>query len=137
MIILGVDPGGTTGLAINIDGQYETWVQPDRRELYDFILTTPIDVVVCEQFITSHIHSHKYGIITTEIVGGVEAICQASRIPFHRRTNHQRLPLVPLATEIIRAKKRRYEDHEVAALAHLLGWEKFNAPKRVEEINSG
>lgn len=113
-------------MAINIDGQYETWVQPDRKALYDFILQTPIEVIVCEQFITSNIHSHKWGILTTEIVGGIEAIAHAKGIPFHRRTNHHRLPYVTRATTLIRAKRRTYEGHEVAALAHLLGWEKYH-----------
>lgn len=126
MIILGVDPGGTTGLAINIDGKYETWCQPDKRELFDFILSTPIEVIVIEQFITSIIHSHKYGIYTAEIVGAVEALSFVKKIPFHRRTNHQRLPFVSRATQIIKAKRRSYQDHEVAALAHLLGWERYN-----------
>ena len=131
MIILGIDPGGTTGLAINIDGKYQTWVQPDKRELFEFILSTPIEVIVIEQFITSIIHSHKYGIYTAEIVGACEALAFVKNIPFHRRTNHQRLPFVARATTIIKTNNRgrSYEDHEVAALAHLLGWERYNEVK--------
>lgn len=129
MIILGVDPGGTTGLAINIDGKYETWCQPDKRELFEFIIQTPIEVIVIEQFITSIIHTHKYGIYTAEIVGAIEALAFVKQIPFHRRTNHQRLPFVPRATQIIKAKRRSFEGHEVAALAHLLGWERYNEVK--------
>lgn len=130
MLILSIDPGGTTGLASNINGQYETWVQPDRRELYDFISTLPNGVIVLvEQFVTSNIHSHKWGIFTTEIVGGVEAVCHIRGLAFHRRTNIQRLPYMQKAKAILDAKKRRYVDHEMDSLAHILGYERHHVNK--------
>lgn len=131
MLILAVDPGLTIGMAFNVNGFYETLDQPDARELYEFIASTPLDVVVCEQFITSNIHSNKYGVRTAEIVGGVEAVCCIKKIPFRRRNNVQRLPSMEKAKEILRSKRRQFVDHEVDALAHLLQWEKFNATKRV------
>lgn len=126
MLILAIDPGLTTGMAFNINGFYETLDQPDARELYEFVFTTPLEVVLCEQFTTSNIHSNKYGVRTAEIVGAVEALCYVRKIPFHRRNNHQRLPSMEQAKQILRAKKRQFVDHEVDALAHLLQWEKFH-----------
>lgn len=133
MLILSVDPGGITGLAGNINGNYQVWMQPDRRELYDFIRDTPLDVVLCEQFITSNIHSHKWGIFTTEIVGGVEAVCYTRRIPFHRRTPNQRAPFVHFAIDELKRQGYKKKDdpdgHMTDALAHLIGWERINAAK--------
>lgn len=127
MLILAVDPGMTTGLAFNINGVYQTQAVTDPTEIYDYIRNNKFDVVVCEQFVTSNIHSHRYGIRTVEIVGGVEAICYVSKVPFHRRTPHQRLPAMPRAKAILKAMRRPFVDHEQDALAQLLCWERFHA----------
>lgn len=131
MLILAVDPGITTGLAFNINGMYQTQAVTDPTEIYEYIQNNKFDVVVCEQFVTSNIHSHRYGIRTVEIVGGVEASCFLAGIPFHRRTPHQRLPAMRSAKAFLQAMRRPFVDHEQDALAHLLIWERFHAPAKL------
>lgn len=127
MLIVACDPGGTTGVASNINGFYETFTQPERKELYTFLYDLPSGVIVlCEKFITSNIHSHKWGIFTTEIVGGIEAICYIRKLELHMRTNHQRIPFKPRAKQILDSKNRSYQEHELDALAHIIGWERYN-----------
>lgn len=120
-------------MAANINGLYRVWMQSDRRELYDFINETPLDIVLLEQFITSNIHSHRWGIFTTEIVGGVEAVCHVRRIPFHRRTPNQRLPYAHFAIDEMKRQGYKKSDdpdgHMTDALSHLIGWERHHAAK--------
>lgn len=121
---MAIDPGLTTGVAFNIHGSYETVTMPDIREVYDFILQNQFDDIICEQFVSTNIHSNKYGVRVAELVGGVEAICYSRSIRFTRRTPQQRALFMDRANAMLRAdKSHAHTPHEHDALAHLLAWE--------------
>lgn len=129
MILMAVDPGGTTGLAyrVEIEGvfHYITTNEADKRELYKLILEQKPDLLIVEQFASWQINHH--GLHTVELVGGIEAICWTNDIRCVRRTPQHRYPGVARATATLDATGKKYTEHQKSALAHIYAWEKYTS----------
>lgn len=136
MNILCLDPGITTGVAYIYTGEIpKTDALKTHEEVY--LLVDSIHAhhggwnhVVIEQFSTDNMIS-KYGLRTVELVGAVEVLCWLRGIPFHRRVPMQRKPFLLRAERYLKDKKGRV-DHEVDALAHLIGF--LNKLEREEKV---
>lgn len=131
-MILAIDPGGTTGIAIRMnDGSIQTCVcqtmtgdkkkEFDSTSLYDMICTPGITHVVYEMFQAELIS--KYGLHTVRLVGAIEALCWKLNIPVLAHMPQMRRPFLDEAKKILTKKGGRYVIHEVDALAHLLRME--------------
>lgn len=129
MIILSIDPGGTTGIAIKTDGRYTTCVCKSDEELWELFRNTP-DVVIIENFVAELIS--KYGLSTVQLVGGVKALCWTKRIPLIVHPPQKRKAFLEQAKEIL--SKDHREIHEVDALAHLLAYEYWEPRGKEENI---
>jgi hypothetical protein len=119
-ILMSIDPGITSGIAIKVDGKYDTCVAHTGAELWEFIRDYNFDTVIIEQFATSSLIS-KFGLRTAELVGGVEALCWLKSIPIVRRMPAQRIPFLRKAALML--KDTAIVEHQQDALAHLLAWE--------------
>lgn len=117
--IICIDPGITSGIAYKLGTIYQTCVANTNVQVYEFLRDYDFDTVIIEQFNASNIS--KYGLRTTEIVGGVEAICWLRHLPLIRRTPAQRIPFLRRAAVML--KDKPHMDHQIDALAHLLSWE--------------
>ncbi len=130
MNILSCDPGGTTGIAMQI-------VSPDRQqrlvqtmttstpeELYDLVARYTWDTVLCERFSTAGRMS-AIGIYTIQLVGGVHALCHQFKVQFIYRSPQNRKAFQDDAAKYLLPTK--HVIHEVDALAHLLAWKYFQS----------
>lgn len=126
MILMGIDPGGTTGIAYRIqiesEFHYITTNEANKKELYELILEQKPDLVLVEQFATWQINHH--GLHTVELVGGIEAICWTNNIRVVRRTPQHRYPGIARAVAILDATGKKYTEHQKSALAHIFSWER-------------
>lgn len=141
-MIVGIDPGGTTGLAFRLDADngphvYATVEVPGYNiESVVGALTqraAKIEVVVIESFLGIQ-YRGGHGIETLEMIGAVRGICAFLKIPVVKQAPAMRKPFERLAKERLQKRKTElgigYSDHEVSALAHLLRWE--HAVERAE-----
>jgi hypothetical protein len=119
-ILIAIDPGITSGVAIKVNGTYQTCVAHSGAELWEFIRDYNFSTVIIEQFATSSLIS-KFGLRTAELVGGVEALCWLKNIPIVRRMPAQRIPFLRKAALLL--KDTAIVEHQQDALAHLLAWE--------------
>lgn len=147
-MIIAIDPGQSTGIAIKTDNdyivenQYVTKVlkhelnQHTAEQVWNLLIDVFEDSqsgsktndvvtwygieVVIERFATSGVLS-KYGAETIEIVGGVKALCQLYEIPIFVHQPQTRYPFQQQAKEMLSTKK--HVIHEEDALAHLLAFE--------------
>ena len=128
--IIAVDPGQTTGVAMQI-------VSPDEQQrlvktttadtpetIFDLVANYKWEVVVCENFATAGRMS-KYGLYTVRIVGGIQALCHYLKIPLAMRQPQNRTAFQDDAAKYLMPTK--HVIHEVDALAHLLAWKYFQA----------
>lgn len=124
--VVSVDPGLTTGIATRILGKYNTAEVSGYPRVWDLIATYAWDLVICEDFVAQEIS--KYGITTTKIIGGIEAICHLKSTPFITHTAGQRIPYIARAdTRIVKIHgKKMPRDHRQSAMAHLILWELKN-----------
>lgn len=86
------------------------------------------DYVVVEQYSTQLIG--KYGLRTVELVGAIESLCWYKKFNLIKRSPIQRTPFVPRAKALMQSLKLgeglldEVTRHQVAALSHLLGFER-------------
>lgn len=125
---MAVDPGARhIGIAFRIAGIYTTCKGSTPSDLYSFF-TKQLDLVIVERFDTNWID--RYGLDTTKMWGGIEALCIYKSIPIIiHPPQYRRAFLEPARTlirEILKRDGRKGIDpHEVDALAHLLSWERL------------
>ncbi len=124
-MILSIDPGNHAGIAYKgTDGSYTTTVVLTQEEVYDLIRLKP-DHVVVEKF--NAVQISKYGIYTTELVGGIKALCYLLHIPLHVHPPQGRKAFMKEAKDIVNSNGGMHlvanKDHEIDALAHLLAYE--------------
>lgn len=118
-VIMGVDPGKTTGIAIldvESDKVFSTAVMTVEA-LVGCILTGHPTVVVVEDYVGSGPRSAE-AIRTLKLVGIVVGACEALRIPYSVRPPQVRLPHVAAS----RARLPRRSIHERDAFAHVLSY---------------
>lgn len=125
--ILSIDPGGTTGIAMQIvspDAQQRlvrTATTDTPEQLYDLVAQYKWDAVICERFATAGRMSH-YGLYTVELVGGVKALCYAYGMHFTYRQPQNRKAFQDVAHSQLTAEGKAFVVHQEDALAHLLSW---------------
>lgn len=120
--IMAIDPGGTIGVAWRRADRIHLAQLGSKEDLWTLIKEVKPANVAYERFATAGRLS-KYGLLTIEICGGVEALCWALDIPCFRQTPGQRYGLMK------EAQQHRARVHETDALAHLLTWEHLHADR--------
>jgi hypothetical protein len=121
-VLLALDPGGTTGVAIHDERGIMTRVTHKPWELYDLIENLHPDTCVFEDFHTVG-HISTDGLYTVRLIGGVEAVTNRLSIPTILQHPQERYPMLPPAKAMLKASGRKYLVHELDALAHLLLYE--------------
>lgn len=124
-MILAIDPGGTTGLAMRFsEDSITTATTKDPKLVWELVVVA--DTVICEQFNPWHAHIDRYGLHTVKIIGGVIALCEYRQIPLIEQPPQFRVKCVKQADAYLRMKAELFVEHEVDALAHLFAWELAN-----------
>lgn len=128
MLILSLDPGISSGVAIKTYDTYRTFTTKTNTDLYEIIIENRWDFVIVEQYSTQLIG--KYGLRTVELVGAIESLCWHDDLRLIKRSPIQRTPFVPRAKQLMLDLKLgeglldEVTRHQVAALSHLLGFER-------------
>lgn len=124
IVIMGIDPGVSTGVAIAT--MYNpntlklstimtaTCIEPE--QVWDYI-RPPVQILIIEKFSAQLIS--KYGIQTVEIIGGVKALCAEHNIKLIEDTPQQRKPYLEKARSLVPLREN-HTIHEVDALAHVV-----------------
>lgn len=138
---MAIDPGASTGVAFllvdNVGQEHIiTMTVPshdgDVSSVVNLLLENTPEVVILERFISRGMLS-KYGLETIELVGAIKCLEHLGRMrrstffELIRRTPSQRTIYIPRAKRAMDERKKAgvcksFTDHEVDALAHLLGW---------------
>jgi hypothetical protein len=120
---ISIDPGKTSGLAFKLETKpgYMTTTADSAEGVWQFITGLLWDHVICERFATGG-HISKYGLLTTEIVGGIRALCYSLKIPFTYRQPQARYAFQDQAKQYLAGMPEHHVIHEVEALAHLMSW---------------
>lgn len=122
---LAIDPGGTTGIAMTADGvSFLTFTTDTPEHLWEYVAGHSWNVVLCERFKTAGQIS-KYGLYTTELVGGTRALCYFLQMKFEYREPQHRRAWQSLAQAYLEKKGEKFVVHEADALAHLMAWIKW------------
>src|SRR5215831_5843760 len=120
-MIISIDPGGTTGVAIRFpDGSFKTVSITKKTDLYELI-RPPVEVCVYEEFQAQLISG--YGLHTVRLVGAIEALCWNYGIKGVPRQPQRRKAYVSKAVALLHDSGYSFTDHEADALAHLLSYE--------------
>lgn len=114
--VMAIDPGGNTGIAWYLDGKIDSVCVPVTKAM-SVIMDESIEFFVIERFATSGRIS-KYGIETIDLVGQVKGWCLAKGKTLTLQSPQSRRAWMERATNFLGAK-RRIDDHEDDALAHL------------------
>lgn len=115
-VLLAIDPGVTTGVALKVGEDRKTTNLKSDVELFEFILMA--DEVVYENYAGQIIS--KYGLHTVRLVGGIIALCWYLKKPCTRHAPVDRYPFMDKAKLIL---THQHTQHELDALAHLLRYE--------------
>lgn len=119
---LAIDPGGTSGMATNVLGQYKTFVCLSPEEVFTSLIKYKafLSTVVIETFQAQLIG--KWGLHTVRIVGGIYALCFEHNIEYVPHMPQERYPFLKEAKAYLIANDRNAlrHDHEMDALAHLM-----------------
>lgn len=124
MLILSVDPGILSGIAVRIHDTYRTFTTKTNSDIYSLVIESRWDYVIVESFATDN-NISKFGLRTVELVGGLEALCWHDGLTFVRRTPMQRTPFVYRAKQKLALLQQVHTitPHEISALSHLIGFE--------------
>lgn len=125
-IVLAIDPGGTTGMAVRLSPDIiQTFTCPNPESVFDFVTQNKgiLQQVVIENFAAELIG--KWGLFTVRIVGGVYALCHQYKIEYKLHQPQDRYPFQKDAKDIL-STRRGIVIHEHDALSHLLRWEYDN-----------
>lgn len=133
MIVLALDPGVTTGIALSTATTYLVQATKDESlvwtTVWSFGHTESEDrVVLVEQF--ASVWNDTNRIKTIEMVGAIKALCWKTGTRLVRRTPQHRRPHLNRAVEWLKQRGERFSDHERDALAHILSWENSLAARR-------
>lgn len=134
-MMMAIDPGQNVGMALRFDnGNWGTLTVekvPNGDERFDMVLSTLIELfnqhkpdgMVVESFKTMSRYVSKYGLETLELIGAIRAIAYLHKVPIVQQMPSQRLFMEHEARQLLKDRARRFTDHEVSALAHLLAHE--------------
>jgi hypothetical protein len=119
MLLVAIDPGVSTGLAIKSDDMYVTSTITDYSELWDMLKSKP-DKVAFETFKTAGM-VNQYMLHTIELVGSIRGICYAYGIPHYGQTPAARIAFKNEAETLMEElSDGSHTVHELDALMHLL-----------------
>lgn len=128
--LLAIDPGGTTGCAVKIDGAYKAFTLDNPSELYHLIYDSHWTAIAYENF-TSAGNINQYGHHTIRLCGAIEAICTLKGIPYFVHMPQNRYAYMSKAKVIV----GRAVIHQADAMAHLLLLERRVMRERVLELS--
>lgn len=139
-ILISIDPGITTGVAIRTaSGEITTRTYKLQSELISLFGSMWVTdnlykhVVVIEDFIGSG-NLTKEGKYTIKLIGAVEALCTAYGFELYIQPPQRRKAFQDEAHSILFKKLQRFVIHEEDALAHLLRWEYDNVHRRYHGV---
>ena len=130
-MIIAIDPGGTTGVAVRLDtgvcvtATYSDYGEGNKFEFWRFLQnnTTPREtIVVCERFYAGG-RIGSPGENTLQLIGAIKAICWLRPVDLVMRTPQQRLAWTTEARKQLQATRLPFVIHEMDSLAHLLSYE--------------
>lgn len=121
-LLLGIDPGGTTGYAVstrvmNGTRHYQTGTFDMAHQVWDFIRAHRPERVAFETFSTGG-RVDAAMLHTIELVGSIRGVCHVLNIACYGQQPQSRKAFIEQAQEKLRGTK--HMTHEVDALAHLL-----------------
>lgn len=134
MKLLGIDPGGTTGIAVatynkrkrhasltwydQLVGSAELLVDPTRAaELFDKLNKESLDAVVIENFIGGGTRT-RHSDYTMKLVGFFAGLCVGLGVPWVLQVPQKRLSYLADARELLPQKDKHAQD----ALAHVFAY---------------
>lgn len=117
-VMMGIDPGPHTGIAVNINGNYHTATIMVDTELWDMLSQYRPEKVAYENFFTGG-RIDRNMIRTMELVGSIRGVCHVLGIPAYLQQPQQRRPFILDARKLLIGQPGRMT-HDEDALAHLL-----------------
>lgn len=129
-MILSIDPGETTGLALRRDdGVVAFSMCRGKEQLWKLLEQLKKGDKVCiEDFITAGRIS-KHGLYTTRLVGSVEALCWRYDLPLQRQVPSFRTAWLGRSVKFLEQTVGLDHEHrhEKDALAHLMAYEDWSS----------
>lgn len=124
MIIVAIDPGPHTGVAIRYNNGTVTTQMVHRSifTIWDLIMSARPDVIVIERFMTNGRLS-KDAQETIEVQGSIYSLAWAIRARLCIQYPMDRTPFIKQSREELGKSSKKIESHEVDAYAHLLRYE--------------
>ena len=136
MTIIAIDPGQTSGIAISTgDGPHMTLVTRDPKDLWQLFSKHLPVVVVYEEFATPGRIS-KDGLFTVRLIGAIEAICYERGIKTCLQYPRERYQFLTASKAILQSTGKKFMEHEMDALAHLLVYEYSVSIGSIDKIMS-
>lgn len=124
-MLVAIDPGGSTGIAMKEDGVYSTITTKFPDDVFAKILCNEWTAVIYEDFNTGG-NISKDGQHTLKLIGGILALCWQKNIKPYRQVPQERMAFLARANAILKKIKEKPTNHDKDALAHLLHWEYEN-----------
>jgi len=118
MLLIAIDPGVTTGIAVKIGDKYQTLRTVDTNAIWSLLANSKWDAVIYEDFLTMN-RASSAGMHTIHVIGGIKAICELYKLTVYRQAPVKRIKYMTRAKNLGIA----HGTHELDALAHLLAWE--------------
>lgn len=119
LVLMGVDPGVTTGVALKIGDRYLTTTTRERNELWDMIKKYKPDKLAFETFARSG-RVDQNMIYTMELVGSIRAVTYVLGIASYGQAPQTRRSYLLDAETILKNSGAKFVEHEKDALAHVL-----------------
>lgn len=119
-LIMGLDPGGTTGVALaywQSDGYHFETMSCNTQEQVWQLIRPPVGLFLTESFDAQLIS--RYGLDTVRLIGGIQALCFEHNIPITMQTPQQRKPYLSTAKKLA-TRGPGHTHHEYDAMAHLV-----------------
>ena len=120
MVILVIDPGVTTGIAMSLNGKIITTCAYSDSEVMQFIHKLKWDLIIYESFASGGRIS-KYGQQTIRLIGKIDLLCMQLNIKTCKHEPQNRYCGQPKARQFLKGVK--HLKHEYEALSHLYAHE--------------
>lgn len=131
--LIAIDPGGTTGISILLDGKVHTRTfhtikgsKPPSKAIdfvpgpfFKFLKSVDWHAIVIENFVTDNMVS-KFGLYTIQLVGAVKMFAYMTDTPVYVQMPQYRYSSKKQMTELL--KGREVVIHERDATMHLLAY---------------
>jgi hypothetical protein len=119
-VLFAIDPGGSTGVAVKIDGDYHTATITQPTELWDMLNQFRPGTVAYEDFIGNTMRDVNIN-GTLQLVGSIVGVCHVLGIKCIKNVPQARRAFILDARKLLAGQGGSgHTVHEVDALAHLL-----------------